>query len=278
MTRNRFNQAKHQSTSTSTSMNNLTLTKAHGLFLQDNDNIDMKDTYNFTNVLPPIEEKDDANKDYCDNNLLSSNNKIDILSKNITELIKGNFEEVTIGRLNANIISLSSSTINGDTVWIDGDTVELVSLNSSNIYTMASKLSEIETNIVHSCNKVPADTISKYNELKIEFDNNKFNKWITNIQLGDACVDRWRGLRENHILMMKIVIKYIMAILLEGRLLDKKDQERLENHYEFKKDDIMKDIESYFTAENESTNCTEWEIIISRSICIRKIDKRKNPS
>ena len=70
---------------------------------------------------------------------------------------------LTIGRLIANIIGLSSSTINGDTVWIDGDTVELVSLNSSNISTMASKLSEIETNIVHICNKVSADTISEYN-------------------------------------------------------------------------------------------------------------------
>ena len=55
---------------------------------------------------------------------------------------------------------------------------------------MASKLSEIETNIVHFCNKVSADTISKYKELKVEFDNNKFNQSITNIQLGDACVDR----------------------------------------------------------------------------------------
>ena len=122
---------------------------------------------------------------------------------------------------------------------------------------MASKLSEIETKIAHICNKVSADTISKYNELKVEFDNNSFNQSITNIQLGDAWVDRWRGLGENHILMMKIVIKYIMAILLEGRLLDKNDQESLENRYEFKKDDIMKDIESYFTAENESTNSTE---------------------
>ena len=33
---------------------------------------------------------------------LSSSNKIDILSNNITELRKGKFEEVTIGRLNAN--------------------------------------------------------------------------------------------------------------------------------------------------------------------------------
>ena len=199
MTRNRFNQAKHQSTS----MNNLTLSKAHVLFLEDKDNIDMKDTYKITNVHPPIDQKDVVNKEYCDNNLLSSNNKIDILNKNITELRKGTFEEVTIGQLNANI-GLPSSTTNGDTVWIDGDTVELVSLNSSNISTLANKITEIETNIFHFGNKVSAETISKYNELKVEFDNNKFNQSITNIQLGDACVDRWRGLRENHILMRKI--------------------------------------------------------------------------
>ena len=62
MTRNRFNQAKHQSTS----MNNLTLSNTRGLFLEDNDNIDMKDTYKITNVHPPIDEKD-VNKEYCDN-------------------------------------------------------------------------------------------------------------------------------------------------------------------------------------------------------------------
>ena len=61
-------------------------------------------------------KKNVVNKEYCDNNLLSSNNKMDILSKIMTELRKGKFEEVTIGRLNANIIGLSSSTINGDTV------------------------------------------------------------------------------------------------------------------------------------------------------------------
>ena len=175
---------------------------------------------------------------------------IDILSKNITELRKSKFEEVTIGRLNANIIGLPSSTINGDTVLIDGDTFELVSLNSSNISTLANKLTEVETNIVHFGNKVSADTISKYNELKLEFDNNKFNQSITNIQLGDACV------AENHILMMKIVIIYIVAILLESKLVDNKEPARLEMHYDFKKD-IKKDIESYFTNENDQFNSTE---------------------
>ena len=86
MPRNRFNQAKHHSTSKLTSMNNLTLSKAHGLFLVDNDNIDIKDTYKITNVHPPMDQRDIVNKEYCDNNLLSSNNKLNILSKNITEL------------------------------------------------------------------------------------------------------------------------------------------------------------------------------------------------
>ena len=205
MTRNRFNQAKQQSTSTSTLMNNLTISKAHGLFLEDNDNIDMKDTYKITNVHPPIDQKDVVNKEYCDNNLLSSNNKIDILGKNITQIRKGKFEEVTIGQLNANIIGLPSSTTNGDTVWIDGYTVELVSFNWSNISTLANKITEIETNIVRFGNKVSADNLSKYIELKVEFDDNKFKQSITNIQLREASVDRWRGLRENHILMMMII-------------------------------------------------------------------------
>ena len=109
MTRNRFNQANrstgrwyHQST------NNLTLSKARGLFLEDNvDNvprnkIDMKDNYKITNVHPPIDKKDVVNKEYCDNNLLSSNIKIDILSKNITELRKGEFDKVTTKTLQLN--------------------------------------------------------------------------------------------------------------------------------------------------------------------------------
>ena len=38
----------------------------------------------------------------------------------------------------------------------------------------------------------------------------------------------------------------MIAILLESKLVDNKEQERLEMHYHFKQEDIMKDIESYF--------------------------------
>ena len=42
-----------------------------------------------------MKEKDVVNKEYCDNNLLNSSNKVDILSKNITELRKGDLKKVT---------------------------------------------------------------------------------------------------------------------------------------------------------------------------------------
>ena len=104
MTRNRFNQAKQASSNIS-----LSLSKARQLFLEDNDIIDMKDTYKITNVHPPLDEKNVVNKDYCDNNLLSSNNKIDILSRNITERRKGHNQlklEVDNIKFNHNITNI----------------------------------------------------------------------------------------------------------------------------------------------------------------------------
>ena len=167
MTRNRFNQATHQSGnplvgSTSTSTNNLTLNKARGLFLEDNDNIDMKDTYKITNVHAPIDEKDVVNKEYCDNNLLSSSNKIDILRRNITELRKGDFDKVTTKTLQLNETQVNEELIN----------------------EFIESTNEVR-NTVKFCNKVAADTISKYDQLKQEFDYNKFNQNITNIQLDE---------------------------------------------------------------------------------------------
>ena len=57
--------------------------------------------------------------------------------------------------------------------------------------------------------------------------------------------------------MIRIVIKYIIATLLESKLLDNKEQARLEMHYDFDQEKLMKELESSFTNENESTNSTE---------------------
>ena len=176
MTRNRFNQAKNQSGNSLlglTSTNNLTLSKARGLFLEDNDNIDMKDTHKITNVHPPLDEKDVVNKECCDNNLLSSSNKIEILSRNITELIKGDFDKVTTKTLQLNETQVIENLIN-----------EFI------------KSANEVTNAVNFCNKVAADTISKYNQLKQEFDNNKFNQNITNIHLDDMFTNGLREMKE----------------------------------------------------------------------------------
>ena len=59
----------------------LNTNKAPGLFLEDNDNLNMKETYKITNVHPPMDEKDVVNKEYCDNILLCSSNKTVTLSK-----------------------------------------------------------------------------------------------------------------------------------------------------------------------------------------------------
>ena len=221
MTRNRLNQANrstgrwyHQST------NNLTLSKARGLFLEDNDNIDMKDTYKITNLHPPIHEKDVVNKEYCDNNLLSSNNKIDILSKNITELRKGEFDKVTTKTLQLNETQVNDELIN----------------------EFIESANEV-TNTVKFCNKVVADTISKYNQLKQEFDNIKFNQNITNIHLDDLFTNGLREMRDYNKSLRKVIVQYRIAILLQSTLVDNKETARLEMHYGFKQEDIMKEIE-----------------------------------
>ena len=246
MTRNRFNQAKHQWRSTtggpsgnpllgSTSTKNLTLSKARGLFLEDNDNIDMKDTYKITNVHPPIDEKDVVNKVYCDNNSLSSSNKIDILRRNITELRKGDFDKVTTKTLQLNETQVNEELIN----------------------EFIESTNEVR-NTVKFCNKVAADTISKYNQLKQEFDNNKFNQNITNIQLDEIFTTGLKEFKEVNkktnsfidealLKNKRTIVQYIIAILLRSMLLDNKEQESLEKHYGFKQREITKEIERIFT-------------------------------
>ena len=134
MTGNRFNHAKHHMGNG----NNLTLSRAHGLFLEDNDNIDTKDTYKITNVNPPTDEKDVVNEEYCDNNLLSSSNKKDILSRNVTELRKIDFDKVTTKTLQLNETQVNEELIK-----------EFI------------KSANDVTNTVKFCNKIAADTICK---------------------------------------------------------------------------------------------------------------------
>ena len=122
----------------------------------------MKDTYKITNVHPLIDEIVVVTKEYCDNSLLSSSNKIDILRTNITELRKDDFDKVTTKNLQLNKIQVNEELIN-------------------NFIKSANEV----TNTVNFCNKVASDTISKYNQLKLVIDNNKFNQNITNIQLDD---------------------------------------------------------------------------------------------
>ena len=240
MTRNSFNQAKHLwrsmtgglsgnplLRSTLTSTNNLTLSKARGLFLEDNDNIDMKDTYKITNVHPSIDEKDVVNEEHCEINLLSSNNNIDILSKNITELRKGEFDKVS-----TKILQLNETQVNDEL-----------------INEFIESANEV-TNTVKFCKKVAADTISIYNQLKQEFDNNKFNENITNIHLDDMFTNGLREMKEYKKSLRKVV-QYTIAILLQSTLVDNKEKERLEMHCGFKKEDIMKDIERICTNEKK---------------------------
>ena len=192
MTRNRFNQAKRHIGNG----NILTLSKARGLFLEDNDNIDMKDTYKITNVHPPINEKDVVNKEYCDNNLLSSSNKIDILSRNITEQRKGDFDKVTTKTLQLNETQVNEELIN----------------------EFIESTNEVR-NTVKFCNKVAADTISKYNQLKQEFDNNKFNQNITNTQLDEMFTNGLREMKEYNKSRRDVIVQYIIAIFYKKKYL-----------------------------------------------------------
>ena len=152
----------------------------------------MKDTYKITNVHPPIDEKDVVNKEFCDNNLLSSNNKKDILSKNITELRKGEFDKVTTKTLQRNETQVNDELIN----------------------EFIESANEV-TNTVNFCNKVAADTISKYNQLKQEIDNNKFNQKITNIHLDDMFTNGLREMKECNKSLRKVIVHNIIAILLK---------------------------------------------------------------
>ena len=88
-------------------------------------------------------------------------------------------------------------------------------------------------------------------------DNNKFNQNITNIQLDDIFTTGLKEFEEfnkktnsafDEALMKnkKTIVQYIIAILLESKLGDNKEQARLEMHYDFNHEDIMNEIELFY--------------------------------
>ena len=81
--------------------------------------------------------------------------------------------------------------------------------------------------------------LSLNNQLKQEFDNNKFNQNITNIHLDDMFTNGLREMKEYNKSLRKVIVQYIIALLLQGTLVDNKEQAKLEMHYGFKQD-IMK--------------------------------------
>ena len=87
---------------------------------------------------------------------------MDFLRRNITELRKGDFDKVTSKTLQLNETQVNEELLN----------------------EFIESTNEVR-NTVKFCNKVAADTIFKYNQLKQEFDNNKFKENITNIQLDE---------------------------------------------------------------------------------------------
>ena len=101
--------------------------------------------------------------------------KIDILSRNITELRKGEFDKFTT------------------------KTLQLIEtqVNDELINEFIESANEV-TNTVKYCNKIAADIISKNNQLKLEIDNIKFNQNITNIQLDEMFTTGLKEFKEVH--------------------------------------------------------------------------------
>ena len=57
--------------------------------------------------------------------------------------------------------------------------------------------------------------------------------------------------------LRKVIVQYIVALLLRSKLIENKEQDRLEMHYDFNQEDIIKEIENFFPNENEQSNSTE---------------------
>ena len=62
-----------------------------------------------------------------------------------------------------------------------------------------------------------------------------------------------REMNEYYKSLRKVIVQNIIAIRLRSTLVGNKEQARLEMHYGFKQEDIMKEIERIFTNENKQS-------------------------
>ena len=62
-----------------------------------------------------------------------------------------------------------------------------------------------------------------------------------------------KEMKEYNKSLRKVIVQYIIAILLQSKLVDNKEKARLQMHYGFKQKDIMKEIERIFTNENKQS-------------------------
>ena len=68
----------------------------------------------------------------------------------------------------------------------------------------------------------------------------------------EECVDRWRGLRNEH-LKMRTIVQFRIALLLESKLVKNKEQSRssLAMHYDLNEGHIIREIKIYFVMNKE---------------------------
>ena len=62
-----------------------------------------------------------------------------------------------------------------------------------------------------------------------------------------------REMKEYNKSLRNVIVQYIIAMLLQSRLVDNKEKARLEMPYVFKQEGIMKEIEEFFSNENKQS-------------------------
>ena len=164
-------------------------------------------------VTIPTKNSDVAIKKHSDNTFLKHNMKIDMLTDNIGKVVR-----LTTDKLQSQLIEITAMV---------AETNKVVFQIMDNLNTSSEKLSNTENENIHYLKKIAVDTISKYNQLKQEFDknnnkNSKLNENVNNIHLDETLIRGLRDLKENNLTIRTTKIYYINAIILIRKLLDNK--------------------------------------------------------